>query len=156
MRAGSQPLTSDAGLDRDGLADITAGHTDVQYGRETWNTLSALAFEYARAVRNAFPGEASQDQDYCVQHELHQAAEHASRPVTATYGACIKRAEATLDNPAEADSVAQDATAELSNDYVRAEAARVQATFAYHVDTTSGVVLRFDFINNYDTRVRSV
>ena len=36
---------------------------------------------------------------------------------------------------------------------VCAEAAAVQAKYTYHVDTATGVVVRFDFMSEQDTRV---
>ena len=42
---------------------------------------------------------------------------------------------------------------ELNKQRVHLEAERVQAKFASSVDTTSEVILRFDFMNNHDTRV---
>lgn len=40
-----------------------------------------------------------------------------------------------------------------SGDVVRAEAASVKAKFVSHVDTTTEVVVRFDFLSEQDTRV---
>ena len=48
---------------------------------------------------------------------------------------------------------AQRVQAKFHKQRVHLEAQRVQAKFASSVDTSSEVILRFDFMNNHDTRV---
>ena len=59
---------------------------------------------------------------------------------------------------AEAASSESDASSlggdiEHTNQRVLLEADRVRAKFVSYVDTSTEVILRFDFINNHDTRV---
>lgn len=53
----------------------------------------------------------------------------------------------TLVAPTSEDDI------ELNKQRVRVEAERVQAKLLSSVDTSSEVILRFDFMNNHDTRV---
>lgn len=56
-------------------------------------------------------------------------------------------------NPRDTDQVSQSGSCD-SNAAVRAEAVRVKAKFAY-IDASNDVVLRFDFMNESDTRVKA-
>lgn len=51
-------------------------------------------------------------------------------------------------------AIPTDCDLELDEQRVRLEAERVQAKLESFVDTSSEVILRFDFMSNHDTRVR--
>ena len=89
--------------------------------------------------------------DGLVQHEevRHDAGQQVEDTAPRTH-ASVDRGRASLDLPNK--NLADD-DLELNNELVRLEAERVQAKFLSVVDTSTEVILRFDFMNNHDTRV---
>ena len=69
----------------------------------------------------------------------------------------IQPSQSTRSDPGhETNSIATKpapAGSQCFDEAVRAEAAKVQAKFMSHVDTTTEVVLRFDFMSEHDSRV---
>ena len=102
----------------------------LQSSSEPRNPLSLLAAQYAHAVRTVFPGDPPlQEQDGHVQH--------------------VRQTTDALDTqPARSD-------ARPEEEAIVAEAARVKTKFA-SIDAATDVVLRFDFMNEKDTKARKL
>ncbi len=147
MRRGHEPSRPDIAHDLDGLQGSPTEASNT-HGFSTWSNLPSLAFEYAYAVRNAFPGDQLRGQDGFVQHESQAAVGHDAGSVT-----CVDPGSQGEVEREHSTSVQQRPSSELDESCVRAEAARVEAKFVYNVDTASEIVMRLDFMNNYDTRV---
>ena len=132
----------------DGLAEAVTRSTR-QHG---WNSLSVLAAEYARAVLDAFHGNRLDDQAGLVQHESQRCEQLVSQSSERVDLSCpsIGDIPASLDRPKS--STARNPL-DSTSDLVRDEAARVRTKFA-KVDASTEVVLRFDFMQEYDSKVR--
>ena len=113
----------------DGLADC------LQSSSEAKNPLSLLAAQYAHAVRNVFPGDPPLEQDGHVQHMRQTTDGLDTQPGQRT------------------DSHCPDCRTE--EEAIIAEAARVKTSFAF-IDAKTDVVLRFDFMNEKDTKARKL
>ncbi|DBA97089.1 hypothetical protein WJX77_003952 [Trebouxia sp. C0004] len=138
----------------DGLTEAVA-RSNRQHGTGTWNSLSMLASEYAHAVLDAVLGDRVGDRKGHVEHECNsvQRLEPQSTTQSDPYSrtGCVLPVANTVHE--RHGSSRQNSLAD-SGDVVRKEAARVKAKFA-SVDASTEVVLRFDFMNEYDTRVAS-
>ncbi len=135
----------------DGLAEAVARSN--RHGTGTWNSLSVLASEYAHAMLDAVPGDRVVDRKGHVEHEWRSAERLDSQSTTQSDPNCrTSRVLPVVRTVHETyASSRQDPMAD-NGDVVRNEAARVKAKFA-SVDASTEVVLRFDFMNEYDTRV---
>ena len=129
--------------DADGVAQ------SLQSRADTRKPLSRLAAQYAQAVRSVLPGDPLGEHDGDVRHmrqtsgQLHAVGSDPHLQSRSTSGA------ATLP-----DQDTQCARPRASKeDAIIAEAARVKAKFA-SVDAKKEVVLRFDFMNESDTKAR--
>ena len=123
----------------------------VQSRSETRKPLSRLAAQYAHAVRSVLPGDPLWEQEHHgdVRH-MRQTSEHSvgSDPH-------LQR-PSTSEAAALPDQDTQCARSRASTeDAIIAEAARVKAKFA-SVDAKKEVVLRFDFMNESDTKAREL
>lgn len=99
------------------------------------------------------PRHEQHNNDGLVQHEdvRQSAGQHQVKDTAPGTHARVDRVEASLGLPKE-NLVDDDL--ELNNELVRLEVEKVQAKFLSGVDTCTEVILRFDFMNNHDTRVR--
>lgn len=99
------------------------------------------------------PRHGQHNHDGLVQHEevRQHAGPHQVEDAAPGTHASVNRVEASFGLPKQ--NLADD-DLELYNELVRLEAERVQAKFLSVVDTRTEVILRFDFMNNHDTRVR--
>ena len=155
MRNASRQRTSeDVTLEpeSDGLAEAVA-RSNRQHGTGTWNSLSVLASEYAHAVLDAVPGDRVGGRKGHVEHEWQPVERLDSQSTTQSdpnsrTGPVLPVVNSVHETHA---SSRQDSLAD-SGDVVRNEAARVKAKFA-SIDASTEVVVRFDFLNEYDTRV---
>lgn len=155
MRNASRQRTSeDVTLEpeSDGLAEAVA-RSNRQHGTGTWNSLSVLACEYAHAVLDAVPGDRVGDRKGKVEHKWQSVERLDSQSTTQS----DPHSRTSRDLPVvramhETKAISHQDPMADSNDVVRNEAARVKAKFA-SVDASTEVVLRFDFMNEYDTRV---
>ena len=130
-RAGSMHAKADleAQPESDGLAET------LQSGSQAKNPLSLLATQYAHAVRNVFPGHPLRAQDGHVQH-MRQTVDPLD----------IQPGQSTAPHFPERFT---------EEEAIVAEAARVKTKFA-SVDAKTDVVLRFDFMNEKDTKARKL
>ena len=139
MLAESDP---EAQPDSDGKADT------LETRKESRNPLSHLAAQCTHAVRTVFPSEPLRGQDGYVQR-TRQAADRLDtqpEPSTDPHVPVLTDAAALQD-----ESVLPDWSGE--EEAIVAEAARVKAKFA-SIDAQTEVVLRFDFMNEIDTKAR--
>ena len=113
----------------DGLAER------LQSSSEAKNPLTLLATQYAHAVRNVLPGDPLREQDGHVQYMRQTTDLLDTRPGQRT-------------DPHFPDRLTKD-------EAIVAEAARVKTKFA-SVDAKTDVVLRFDFMNEKDTKARKL
>lgn len=151
MLPGPGPLTSGSARDLGNLGASRADSTPTRHNHESWNPNLVLAAEYANAVRNVFPAKPQHNQDGYVQHDALHYDAGQGQDTHPSSQASLKRGEAApLSNPEKKPSKDD---SELTNERVRLEAERVQARFASHVDTSTEVILRFDFMSSHDTRV---
>ena len=155
MRNASRQRTSEdvtLETESDGLAEAVA-RSNRQHGTGTWNSLSVLASEYAHAVIDAVPGDRLGDRKGKVKHKWQSVERLDSQSTTQS----DPHSRTSRDLPVVRTvhethaSSRQDPMAD-SGDVVRNEAARVKAKFA-SVDASTEVVLRFDFMDEHDTRV---
>ena len=139
------PAKSDleAQPDSDGVAD------SFESSKEPRNPLSLLAAQCTHAVRNVFPGEPLREQDGHVQR-TRQAADPSDA-----------QAEPSIDPhvpvgvTSEAAALQEEGAQSGQQEAIVAEAARVKAKFG-RIDAKTEVVLRFDFMNETDTKVGEV
>ena len=155
MRNASRQRTSEdvtLETESDGLAEAIA-RSNRQHGTGTWNSLSVLASGYAHAVIDAVPGDRLGDRKGKVEHKWQSVERLDSQSTTQS----DPNSRTSRDLPVVKTvhethaSSRQDPMAD-SGDVVRNEAARVKAKFA-SVDASTEVVLRFDFMDEHDTRV---
>ena len=129
--AGQMPAKSDLEVEpeSDGLAENLQSSSDAK------NPLSLLAAQNAHAVRNVLPGDPLREQDGHVQHMRQTTDPLDTQPRQWT-------------DPHFPDRRAQE-------EAIVAEAARVKTKFA-SIDAKTDVVLRFDFMNEKDTKARKL
>ena len=113
-------------------------------------TLPGLAAYCAEADRHAVPDRELKDVSGVVQHELQPAEVHDTAAATASVS--------DQDDTAALKACSKDADIEnarqmFNEDRVHDEAARVRAKFTDQVDTATDVVVRFDFMTSYESRV---
>ena len=115
-----------------------------------WGTLPGLAAYCAEAVRHAVPDRELQNVSGVVQHELQPAEVRdtaaATEPVTDQDDIAALKAHGK-------DADIENARRMSNEDRVHDEAARVRAKFTDQVDTATDVVVRFDFMTSYESRV---
>ena len=153
MRNASRQLTSEnvnLEPESDGLAEAVA-RSNRQVGTGTWNSLSVLASEYAHAVLDA--GDRVGDLKSHVEREWQSVERLDSQStIQSDPNSRTGRALPSANTVHEAHASSRQDSLPACGDVVRNEAARVKAKFA-SVDASTEVVLRFDFMNEYDTRV---
>lgn len=135
------PARSDleAQPESDGLAE------SFQNSKEPRNPLSHLAAQCTHAVRNVFPGEPLREQDGHVQCTRQAVDRLDAQPEQRTdphvpVGVTSKAAALQVEGVQSGEEEA-----------IVAEAAKVKAKFA-SLDAKTEVVLRFDFMNETDTK----
>lgn len=146
-----EPKFSTAGsaLDAGNEGAFRAEPSTTRPNSESWALKPGLAAEYLNAVRNVFPGSQQYSTDGHVHHEAVQYTSKQSNTVTSSQAGTIRGQAALgdLDETSSKDDLARDKE-------IRLEAERVQAKFMYGVDTSTNVILRFNFMTNRDTRVK--
>lgn len=141
------PAKSDleAQPESDGVAEKFQG------SKEPRNPLSHLAAQFTHAVRNVFPGEQLREQDGHVQRTRQAADRVDIQPEQCTdpqFPVLTSEAAALQDESAQSEWSGE-------HEAIVAEAARVKAKFA-SLDAKTEVVLRFDFMNETDTKARDL
>ena len=113
--------------------------------KEPRNPLSA---QCTHAVRNVVPGEPLREQDGHVQRTRQAVDRVDTQPEQCTDPRCrvLSDAAALQDEGVQPDCSGEE-------EAIVAEAARVKAKFA-SIDAKTDVVLRFDFMNETDTKAR--
>lgn len=135
----------------DGLAEAVA-RSNRSHGTGAWNSLSVLASEYAHAVLDAVPGDRVGDRKGTVEHEWQSVERLDSQSTQSDPNSRTSRDLPVVRTVHETKATSRQDPMADSSDVVRNEAARVKAKFA-SVDASTEVVLRFDFMNEHDTRV---
>ncbi len=110
---------------------------------------SVLAADCSRLMRNVTPSQQSNCEGH-IKHEAVQQYAGQSKDSDPNSQASLKPNEAKPCN--SSDLISASNVAPVS-ELVRLEAQRVQAKFVSNVDTGTEVILRFDFMSAYDTRV---
>ena len=129
----------------DGVAESLQSRSELR------QPLSRLAAQYAQAVRSVLPGDPLREHTGDVRH-MRQTSDQLQAVDSAPHSHCPSTSEAA----ALPDQHTQRARLRASKeDAIIAEAARVKAKFA-SVDAKKEVVLRFDFMNESDTKAREV
>ena len=135
----------------DGLAGVAANTQSAP-----WQVLSALASEYAHAVRYSNEFTQTIQSEGSVQQEL----QIKLAPGDPLRGSTDLEVKSDDSNVLEAASLNGDAVAASNNNpntqAVQAEAARVSAKFLSAEHASTQVVQRFDFMKSRDTRVKAV
>ena len=131
LRSGQMPANSDKVVEpeSDGLAESLQSSSDAK------NPLSLLAAQYAHALRDVLPGDPLQEQDGHVQH--------------------IRQTTDPLDTQPGHWTDPHLPDRHTEEEAIVAEAARVKTKFA-SIDAKRDVVLRFDFMNEQDTKARKL
>lgn len=155
MRDAPGPQTRDSRvrleLEPHGVPDGTG--SVGQHSQEAWNTLSVLASECAHAVSDVLPGNKSLGKSGHVGHESHlqRSSSPQCKQNDPSSQDSFGRQSPELDNQARQRESLREDTLD-TDEVVRSEAAKVGAKFA-SVDASTEVVLRFDFMDGYDTKV---
>ena len=144
------PSTAGSALDASQVGDLSADSPTTRPKSESWALKPGLAAEYLHVVRNVFPGSQQYSNDGHVHHEAVQYTSKTSDTVSSS-PANIPHCQPALTDP---DATSNEADLGISNEQIRLEAERVRAKFMYDVNTSTEVILRFNFMTNRDTRVR--
>lgn len=115
--------------------------------------LSLKAAQYAHAVRNVLPGHPLREHDNKHNGDVRQMHQTSDRHIAVGTDAHVQH-RSTSKAAALPDPCAQCERSSKEKAIV-AEAARVKANFA-SVDAKTEVVLRFDFMNESDTKARGL
>ena len=115
-----------------------------------WGTVPGLAAYCAEAVRHAVPDRELQNVSGVVQHEL-QPAE--VRDTAAATESVTDHNDIAALKAHGRDADIENARQKFNEERVHDEAARVRANFTEQVDTATDVVVRFDFMTSYESRV---
>ena len=133
----------------DGVGEV------VQTREEANKSLSHVAVEVAHAVRHALTGDRLPAQAGYVQRESHQHNGLESRYSQGSDPDFPSQTEDARGDVTFSDSQPRLHTESDANDaIIRAEAASVKAKFTV-LDASTDVVLRFDFMNEHDTKVNT-
>lgn len=111
---------------------------------------SVLAADCSRLMRDVSPNSQQSNHEGHVKHEAVQLDAGQSKDSESYCQASIEPKQARPCNSSDLTPAPNGAPA---SDLVRLEAQRVQAKFVSNVDTGTEVILRFDFMTSYDTRV---
>ena len=154
MRQASRPNAQQS--DSDLPQDSYGGTETVQTRQQARKAFSVLAVEYAHAVRNVFPGDELPVQAGHVQ-QFQQPDDvlencHGQESDPGSQDTPGNR-DASGNVRARDSSQGVQSSSSDSNAAVHAEAVKVKAKFA-SIDASNDVVLRFDFMNESDTRVK--
>ena len=135
------PARSDleAQPDLDGVAD------NSESSKEPRNPLSLLAAQCTHAVRNVFPCEPLREQAGHVQRTRQAADRLDAQPEPST------DPHVPVGLTSKAASLQDESVQSAKQEAIVAEAARVKAKFG-KIDAKTDVVLRFDFMNEFDTK----
>ena len=150
MSQALNPSTAGSALSVSGAAGFSADSPATRPKSESWALKPGLAAEYLNVVRNVFPGSQQNSNDGHVHHEAVQYTSKTSDTVSSSH-ANTPHGHPALTDP---DETSCEAELGLSNEQVLLEAERVRAKFMYDVNTSTEVILRFNFMTNRDTRVR--
>ncbi len=101
-------------------------------------------------MRNVTPSSQQSTYEGNIKHEAVQYDAGQSKDSDPYSQASLEAGEA---RPCDSSDLASAPNVAPASEPVRLEAQRVQAKFVSNVDTGTEVILRFDFMTNYDTRV---
>ncbi len=101
-------------------------------------------------MRNVTPSSQQSNHEGNIKHEAVQYDAGQSKDSDPYSQASLEAGEA---RPCDSSDLASAPNVAPASEPVRLEAQRVQAKFVSNVDTGTEVILRFDFMTNYDTRV---
>ena len=153
MLPGSRSLNPEFARDATGAGQfrLKPGTTDHTNKNWTSKTVPATIAEYASDIQNRFFASEQHSRDGYVEHEALQYEVGQRRETHPSSQANLGNSpQAALD---KTDELALADDLEITNQKILLEADKVRAKFVSYVDTTTEVILRFDFINSHDTRV---
>jgi len=101
-------------------------------------------------MRNVTPSSQQSNHEGNIKHEAVQYDAGQSKDSDPYSQASLEAGEA---RPCDSSDLASAPNVAPASEPVRLEAQRVQAKFVSNVDTGTEVILRFDFMSAYDTRV---
>ncbi|DBB06586.1 TPA: hypothetical protein ACH3X1_012115 [Trebouxia sp. C0004] len=128
-----------------------ADETDPAGRAQACNTLPVLALKGADVVRSAFKGNQTETVNGCMQYQSQSAVYHGSQQSTEPSG---NQVQAPLSEPA--NKQAFERVLDLTDEYIRLEAKKMQVKHSSRVDTAIEVVFRSDFMTCCDTRVATL